>query len=366
MSPTRLPLLLLLMLCLPLWGCGSHISTGNTTRTAILYGAPNTAFLNTFVTAAINPDTGGFSSVSISTPPILNSGGIAAFGTQFLYVSEPLGSQIYGFSINSASGALTALAGSPFKLPSGRIPEALAATPNNMFLYAADAAGGVDAFQVNATTGALSPLSGSPFGSGDSSSVAVDPSGQFLYASDYSNGQILAFTIGSAGTLTPIPGSPFALPGQGSSTPLGILDTGSFVYAALYSLNEIAGFSINAQTGALTPVPGSPFSSGEEPATFAQSGSFLYAIDDQNGSVSGYNIDASNGSLTAIPGSPFFQDIGTAVADPQGKYLYLGSSVGILGTNIDPSTGALTPGTASLSNDGTLWMTVVLLPAPAA
>jgi 6-phosphogluconolactonase (cycloisomerase 2 family) len=331
----------------------------------VLYGAPAASLLNTFVTADINPATGGFSSISITTPPLFNSAGIVALNGEFLYVSAN-GAGLLGFEIDSTTGSLTALGGSPFLFSPGRAIEQLTAVPKSSLFYAADSAGGVDAFQVNNSTGVPSAVAGSPFGSGKCYEITADPLGKFVYASDYSDGAILGFTVSTTGALTPIPGSPVGLPGAPTSMPRGIVDTGDFVYVALSGTNEIAGFSIDAKTGALTAVPGSPFPSAAVPTNLAQSNDFLYEVSGKDGSVSGYSISPSSGALTAIPGSPFFHGIATMVADPSGKYLYLSSSVGIIGSNIDSSTGALTLGAAALSNDGSLSLTIVQLPSAAA
>lgn len=354
-------------LCLALSGCGSSApqsgctSGCGSTSSEILYGTPAAAMLNTFVTAVINPSTGGFSSVSISTPPILNSASIVAANARFLYIA--VGSEIVGYSINQSTGMLTASSWSPFQFPSGRSPQALAVGSAGDFLYAADSAGGIDAYQINASTGALTAVPGSPFGSGILHSLVIDPSGNFVYAVNEGGGDVLAFAVSPTGALAPVAGSPFDLPGGAKSAPLGIVDSGNFLYVTLSSLNQVAGFTVDAAEGTLTPISGSPFATGQNPASLTLSKGFLYAVNEGDGSVSGYSIDPLNGVLTSMAGSPFFKDIGSIVADPSGEYLYLSSSVGIIGCNINPQTGVLTQGTASLSNDGNLLMTIVQLPA---
>jgi 6-phosphogluconolactonase (cycloisomerase 2 family) len=314
---------------------------------------------NVSITAMIDPCTGAFASVSASTSFLGNSG-MAAVNGRFLYIS--VGSAILASSIDPTNGALTSLAGSPFAFP-GRTIQGLAATPSGSFLYAADAAGGVDGFQVNGTTGALSLLSGSPFGSATENQIVISPSGDYLYATDYADGEVLAFAIGSTGPLTPIPGSPFSLPGGAGSNPLDIVDTGNFVYVAMSGSNQIAGFSANPATGALAVIPGSPFAAGDPLEDLAWSGSFLYAVADA--SIPGYRIDPASGALAQLAGSPFFADrsVGLIAIDPSGKYMFVSTSVGIDGADIDPSSGALTQNAAGGSIDGVLWLTVVQLPS---
>lgn len=351
-------------------GNGANPCTGGSCSgpagTEVLYGVPAQALLNTSVAATVDLSTGGFSSTSITVMPFLSSGGIAAVGTQFGYVSGPDG-QIFGYSINQTTCALTPLPGSPFSLGPGAAPEGLASAPNGHFLYVADA-GRIDAFGVDSVTGALTVITGSPFASGTNQQLVVDQSGKFLYASDDDPpGGVLAFTIGPTGALAAVPGSPFTIAGQTSpnSQPLGIVDTGSFVYAGLTADNQIAAFSVDTESGALTPVPGSPFSAGKSPADLALANKFLYAANWQDSTISAYSIDPTSGALTLVPGSPFATSGEEIAGDPSGKYLYVSTGVGLGDYDIDPETGALSQGVAGLSNDGVLWLTFVQLPLTA-
>jgi 6-phosphogluconolactonase (cycloisomerase 2 family) len=165
-----------------------------------------------------------------------------------------------------------------------------------------------------------------------------------------------------------VQGSPFTIPGQtvANSVPFGIVDTSAFVYAALTATNQIAAFSIDSATGALAPVAGSPFSYERNPAALALADKFLYAVNETDGSISVYSISSSSGGLTEIPGSPFVSDSAALAADPSGKYLYDSTYEGILDFDINPDTGELTLGVASLSNDGSLLLTIVQLPSSTA
>jgi 6-phosphogluconolactonase (cycloisomerase 2 family) len=359
----------LLTLPLALAGQGSGPTPPPSPYPEILYGVANSALLNYFVAATINPATGAFSSTSVGAVPVLCSGGMVAVNAQFLFISAPPtdgcappSGQLLGYSLNQTTGAITPIEGSPFSLGNGASPQGLASAPKRRLLYAADT-GRIDAFTVNGATGVPTPLPGSPFASGANPQLVVDPSGKFLYASDdNAPGGVLAFTIDAAGALSPIPGSPFAIPGQtiANSRPWGIVDTGAFIYVSLTATNQIAAFSVDSGTGVLTPVLGAPFSAGKDPAVLALANNFLYVVNEQDGSISGYSIGPGTGVLTPVPGSPFTSDSATITADISGKYLYVSKSDGIQGYNIDPTTGALTPGAASLAGiDGSLWLTVV-------
>jgi len=91
---------------------------------------------------------------------------------KFLYLTNFNISNLTGYTINAATGALTAISGSPF--PTATVPGGLAVDPTGKFLYVTN--GGVSSvsgYTINATTGALTNISGSPFAAGSApSSVA--------------------------------------------------------------------------------------------------------------------------------------------------------------------------------------------------
>jgi 6-phosphogluconolactonase len=94
---------------------------------------------------------------------------------------------VAAYTINSSTGALTTVTGSPFS-PSPN-PSSVAVTPSGQFIYVTSyTSGDISAFRINPATGALTSVTGSPFSAGQNPySVAVDPSGKFVYvANDYS------------------------------------------------------------------------------------------------------------------------------------------------------------------------------------
>src|SRR5580658_1001009 len=298
--------------------------------------------------------------------------GLTSVSNQFLYASDTHNSQIDGFSINQTTGALTALAGSPFSTGTLSVPGGLAAPPGGLgsspgsSLLPATDSGTIDTFTISAA-GVPTALSGSPFVPGVVFSIVVDPSGNFLYAADDDPpGGIFAFTTDSAGALAPVPDSPFTIPGQtvADSQPMGIVDNGSYVYAALSQANQIAAFSI-ASSGALMPVPNSPFPAGTAPTAVAFAGNFLYAINSSDETISGYSLDPANGVLTPLSDSPF-AIVGVSMAtDYFGQHLYVAGSTGIQAFSIDSTSGALTPVSGSpFPAFGPTLLTVVQIPPP--
>jgi 6-phosphogluconolactonase (cycloisomerase 2 family) len=119
-------------------------------------------------------------------------------------------------------------------------------------------------YSINTATGTLAALSGSPLSTGSSpESLAIDPAGRFLYAANVTGAnEVTSFSI------TPSNGMLTAVSSVGSGTfPLNIVvdPAGQFAYAANQNSNNVSVYSINATTGALTQVPGSPFAAGVNP-----------------------------------------------------------------------------------------------------
>jgi len=312
---------------------------------------------------SIDHNTGALTAAGSVTGPTVTLYPMASVNNQFLYVPDSLNAQLYGFSINLTTGALSSL-GSPFSTGAFSLPGGLASPPGSSLLYAADV-DRIDPFTISAS-GTPTAFSG-PLVSGGSLDLAADPSGKFLYASDLgSPGGVFAFTIDSTGALTAVPNSPFTDSGQGiqNGRPQGIVDTGSYVYLALSGTNQIAAFSIVSGTGALVPVPNSLFPAGTNPTSLVFANSFLYA-NNLDGTISGYNINSANGVLSPLSGSPFAIVGGSLAVDFFGQYLYASGPGGIQAFSINATSGALTSVSGSpFPANGALNLTVVQIPPP--
>jgi 6-phosphogluconolactonase (cycloisomerase 2 family) len=98
----------------------------------------------------------------------------------------------------------------------------LAAQSNRpIFIYIAEnsgVGGTVGVFKVDSVTGALSPVQGSPFQAGVSTAgLAVDSTGRFVYVTD-GGSNVRGYSVNATtGVLTPLPGSPY--PAGGSTGP---------------------------------------------------------------------------------------------------------------------------------------------------
>jgi 6-phosphogluconolactonase len=206
------------------------------------------------------------------------------------------------YQINTSTGLLTALTGSPLALYTGNAstatvvqPTAMLITPNNSYVYVSLQQLGVQVLTLG-TGGALSTGSGPTFLPPRSTSsspadygLASDPNSKFLFVAEINTG-LRVLSIGTNGTLNEISGSPYAT-GTG---PTGVtLDpTGSYVYVANKGSNNISAFTLTATSGALAAIAGSPFSSGgQQPIAMVNDNQkkYLAVINNQATGTSGDN-----------------------------------------------------------------------------
>jgi 6-phosphogluconolactonase len=283
---------------------------------------------------------------------------------KFLYVANALANTISIFNVG-ASGILT-LSGTP--TPAGNGPNAAVIDPSGTYLlvtnvYGSNGSGGdISVYAMDSGTGALTEVAGSPFPANTGpTAIQFTHSGSFVYVTNPNIGMVTGFSFSkSSGALTSVPGSPL-ISGAGASA-LAIDVDDQYLYVANPSavnpspnqstVGNISGFTINSTTGALTPMQGSPFtaSEGNGPTalTVAPGGSgFLYAVTPGTSySIWGFSITHGTGQLVALPNSPFSLSAGGlfAVVDPVGNFLYTGSQSGngLSGYTYDLSTGAPT------------------------
>ena len=325
---------------------------------------------NQILTFTINQSSGALGTPLVATGPNASIGLAASQNVQ-LYVSDFLNDAVDGFSINSSSGALTAISGSPFSL--GGTPPGAGGLCGfgGDYLYATDLnAGTVVGFLYDPDTGALSVVPGSPFPAGNTPVQVAQASTQggtlmFLYVSNLndSEGGISAFAINQQnGSLSPIPGSPFPTGASGSypgPSAMVVSVNSNFLYVALAGTananNQIVAFSINPTTGSLTPLPQSPFTTGNDPLQMAYvpitagSQGFLYTGNVQDGTISAFTADDNTGVLTQVLGSPY--SAGTSVGglaailtSTESTFLYQSDpqAMNVRAYTINGTTGELT------------------------
>ena len=234
---------------------------------------------------------------------------------KFLYVVGVFG--INAFNVNSTSGALTPILGSLFVDTNG--PLGAVVVSSGRFLYASDIGTGqaatISGFSVNSSTGALTPVPGSPFSTGSNGSpffLVAHPSGKFLYAVLPEANSLTAWSVDSVtGALTVIPGFPVVLSNGNIPFFSGIAvdPQGKFLYVSDIS-GDIFGFTVNVNSGALTALQGSPFSARAITGQlfFDPSGRFLYAP--AGTFIFAFSINLATGVPTLLNGLPFFAGSG--------------------------------------------------------
>jgi len=133
---------------------------------------------------------------------------------KFAYAAAQYSNGVFAYSIDSTSGALTEIPGSPF--PAGSDPYFVAVDPSGRFVYTANFyfglyAGNVSGYAIDSATGALAAVPGSPFPAGNNpGGIAVDVSGRFVYTANDGSSTSSGYVIDqSTGALSPIQGSPF-------------------------------------------------------------------------------------------------------------------------------------------------------------
>ncbi len=323
-------------------------------------GGPYAAAIQSNGTLAMQT-SGGASNIDPMTMAIDPSGSFV-FQTAQGYNGGTMGG-VFVYAIDRSSGALGSAVQSQLV---GQTVYADVVDNRGKFLYVLSSQG-LDAFSIQTGSGALSAVSGSPFPIAMPSSVgysqpatlmAIDQTNKFLYVSTSTG--IATFKIDqSTGQLTPVAGSPF---GGSVSAPWTIVITpnNSFLYLLqANSSSQIYGFRVDESSGGLMPLAGSPFSAGScgtavpsgtvgvpgpDNMTIASAGKFMY----DNCGI--YAIDQNSGAITVVssqgPGD-------WPVIDPTGDFLWaitgdqqscFHCDVGITTYQVDPNTGALTAG----------------------
>jgi 6-phosphogluconolactonase (cycloisomerase 2 family) len=127
---------------------------------------------------SLNTTTGALSTTAASPVQVGGdpSGVVVDVSGRYVYVSNTADATISAFTIDSNSGLLAGVAGSPF--PSGGSgtvngPTGITADNAGHFVYVCNASNDVSVFAVNGSTGALSPIASSPFPDGGNGPSAI-------------------------------------------------------------------------------------------------------------------------------------------------------------------------------------------------
>lgn len=300
----------------------------------------------------------------------------------FVTSTTGTGGEVSSYHLDSVSGALSEVAGSPFS-SQGNNPVAEVASPNGQYLYIANAGSSNIAEMLIGTDGQLSPGKTYTTPGTEPISMAINTTGTLLFVLDYyapgysdsspGPGALVVYPINSDGSL----GSPVSSSGSSYSTvqcfPGGVAVTANGSYAYVTNTNSvvvttnppstttlpatpagcpaegtISGFTVSS-SGVLAPIAGSPFLAGTTPTAIAidPTSRFLYATDSVQDQLIAYEIVAG-GVLQAVINGPFTTGtypVGVTI-DPRGEYLYVTNfnSDTVSEFTINQSTGAPSAG----------------------
>lgn len=330
--------------------CGGGSSSSSSTSHNAYVTLPQR---ETVLLLHINDSSGVISSGAETVPRVNTSPTGLALGStkKSLYVVNAAENTVSVFNI-AGDGTLT-LSGTP--IPTGFSPRTAIVDPSGKFLLVTNAGasgltGSVSLYSIDSGSGALAEVSGSPFDVGPNP-TDLRMTGNFVYVALPNSGVVTAFLLANT-TLSPI-GTFSARPGV---TALAIDPNGHFLYTANASDNSVSAFTIAPATGVLAEVIGSPYSIGTATSPrglgIDSSSKFLYVANQGTNNILGFTITSGSGTLAAIT-TGFPVTTGTAplflVLEPAGEFLYTGNQTGtnISGFSFDPSTGALTAITGS-------------------
>lgn len=208
-----------------IWAPTNPFSLTIDPRGRFLYVGNMSYYISAF---AINAN-GALSEIT-GSPFIANSGTLSIAvdpSGQYLY-SANYGPLNYGsggvsaFTINATSGALTQV--TPFFSFSGQFfagtgSNAVTIEPSGRYVYVSnEISNNIAVFGLNAATGALTAVSGSPFAASGTSphSATVDPSGQFLFTANEISHDVSVYRLSPATGNPTAVGSPFLTSGTGA------------------------------------------------------------------------------------------------------------------------------------------------------
>ena len=254
---------------------------------------------------SINSSSGSLTPVAGSPFPLAATGGYALSP-----VFDPLGDYLYicdavftsSISVYSIDGAIGTVDHSD-AFPVANPIYSLAIHPHGGFLYALGS-GGISAFQIN--VGGLIELAGSPFVSNlalSNAHAVISPNGKVLMLADRDSAQFRVLTLNVDGSVgTDVAGSPLSLRGE----PLALATTSNGSVAVVtMDPNSVIAVPVDPSSGALGP-PGPVATTEQTPfaVTIDSQNKFVYIANQMSDSVSAFALD-STASLTPISGSPY-------------------------------------------------------------
>jgi len=361
-------------------GGGGGGGGGNATPAAFVYavdqigGTSGTAANGTIDAYDLSTSANSFLAFSGLTAPIVPPDdpgvGMVVAQNKFVYTLFQSTDEIYGWSFNASTGALTTLSSFPvgivLNLPIvGYNQYNVITDPGGNYLFISNSAlDQIMVFAIDSTSGALTAVPGSPFATAiQPGNLATDGLGKYLYVcfeGSHTGSVIQGFTI-SGGVLTPMSGT-FSYPmwqlqGEASGKYM-IGTTGNVQFLTGADDPNLYVFSINQTTGALTQVTKqattySPFTIAAQPAASQGELVYSFSINDTDtgyNSIEGFQLNATSGALTELTASPF-QNI---FEGQWGQFDQTGSNL-LVYSNLITSSGTITQlGPLAVDSSGNL------------
>lgn len=288
---------------------------------------------------------------------------------KFLYVADPNSLQISVYSIDGTGNLKLVDSPVPISPPPPCCGLNIGMDPKGRFLYASTVWGwpsNVYGFTINQDSGALTPITtGMPATAGSFSDshafcMTVDPSGRFAYVCNQDDGTVSSFVIDqSTGALI----NPQQTQSGLRPRSVSIEPTGHFAYVVNYGVSPpdicqgtyvhgtgegcvVRAFSIDQTTGVLTSIgPNDTVSTGTNPLWSAidPAGKDLYVVNIDSNDLSAFSIDPATGTLTPIGTYSTGQGPDSVNVDPLGKFVYVSNFTdGTTYSYTRDATGALT------------------------
>lgn len=354
---------------------GIAISTGCANKSdRFLYSAiPNLDQINAY---REDPNSGVLDQLAIS--PVTAGQGVRSLAihpsNHYLYAANSFEDDLSLFD-TSTSGALTEVIPSTGRTPTGTTPSLVVIDSAGQYLYVANLDSfNISSYSIDSSTGALAPVTGSPFAIGAGAlNMKVSPSGDFLYVTlsvgvAGSAGSIEVWPLNNGALVAPAAGIQIA---QAGTSPYGLAidPSGNYLYAANYGDNTISEYTINSD-GSLTSIAtigaGLGILSGPVNILINHAGTYLYVANQTASTVVGYAIDSSNGSLELLP-SDYSETANSTPSflamDATGNYLFVAnnSNPEIESFQVDTNTGVLTS-VASYPQGGNAALSIAVTP----
>jgi 6-phosphogluconolactonase (cycloisomerase 2 family) len=248
----------------------------------------------------------------------------------YYYVGGNTNTNLAGFSVNSATGVLTTLPGSPFPMGAA-----------NSIAHAADASGrffvvdSVDAIRAfTSVDGMLSPVTGNPFVSGLTQRRfgMMHPNQEFYIVAGNTGNNVGVFRVsgsGAATTVAPVPGSPFAT-GATTANVLALNASGTFLFVGNRISRSVTTFAMDPSTGVLTNLGSQPSSTL---GTFGAINGIAYvpAVTVANADISGTvttSVGPAGGTIVSLASSDNSIHRSTYV-NSFGNYTFAGLPTGL-------------------------------------